>query len=187
MPFEIPEREISLYHGTTREHGGTYEIDLSGRRPDTDFGRGYYLTSIPFQAEDWAKRNGRPGAKGWVYEYVFQLPPGFPVLLLPEYDRQWLDVITCHRLRASEPVQDSDIVIGGMADRATRDELVKILERYRDGKLTASDALRQITPKRAWDQYCFKTPEAIRLLRPGRVWKWRCTNERARRWIWTEG
>ena len=193
MPFEKPDGKILLYHGTVREHGKGYAIDLNGRRSDMDFGRGYYLTSVPFQAEDWAKRKGRPGAEGWVYEYALQIPAGFPVLVLPEYNRQWLNLITYHRLRNFGPflegaVPDSAIIIGGMADRARLAQLLKILENYSCGKCAASDALAQITPKKALDQYCFKTPEAIGLLQQTRVWKWTCTQNWDRnRWKWAGG
>lgn len=58
-PPWVPTRsqEIILFHGCTShdkalidQHG----IDLSYSRVDTDFGRGFYTTTILYQARQWA-------------------------------------------------------------------------------------------------------------------------------------
>lgn len=71
LPFPPPvwtNQSVRLYHGTTLAHAG--EITASGVRIEasrfkTDFGRGFYTTTLEHQARTWAwdvrrKRGGRP-------------------------------------------------------------------------------------------------------------------------------
>ena len=49
---------ITFYHGTTRQAAQTIRangIDLSRQRPDSDFGRGFYVTTELQQAQEWAR------------------------------------------------------------------------------------------------------------------------------------
>ena len=175
--FRIPEKEIRLYHGTVRDHRN---IDLGVCRDDTDFGQGYYLTTIPFQAEDWAKRNG---TAGWVYEYVLDWPREFHVLCLEDYNEDWLGLITYHRLwgiygqekmrsllGAANP-ESCDIILGGMADNARAADLPEILKDYWKTR-NAKKTLNRIRPRKNMDQFCFKTEAAVHLLTRRRAWKW---------------
>ena len=187
MPFEIPEREISLYHGTVIAHSSPAPSEGLHR---TDFGQGYYVTSIPFQAEEWAKSiayQRMPDGKEsfYVYEYAFRRPgkgaEEIKIRLFPEYDKRWLDFIVSNRL-AGPDAQDlprDDLIIGGMADRlkdkpdgSRRMTLPGLLEKYQRGETDAQTVLSIIRPRKAMDQYCFRTEAAARLLRRVRGWQW---------------
>lgn len=183
MPFEAPEGEILLYHGTVVPHN--YPSPYKGM-PFTDFGRGYYLTSIPFQAQEWVKNKATDSY--WVYEYKVRIPEE-RILLFPDYNKDWLDFIVDNRLALKTSgfnLSDYDVIIGGLADRMkdkpeNPDEksLPDFLREYRNGRRTASKTLKKIRPRKGkeMDQYCFRTEAAARLLRRVRGWRWTWTKE----------
>lgn len=58
-----------LYHGCTRNDATAIQangIDLNRCRPDADFGRGFYMTTVQRQAENWAwyRSQCQPGSAG---------------------------------------------------------------------------------------------------------------------------
>src|SRR5580704_8377477 len=64
---------VILWHGCTmlaKDNIETNGIDLTRCEPDTDFGRGFYLTTLERQAQQWAMEQYRksftrkPGATG---------------------------------------------------------------------------------------------------------------------------
>ena len=51
---------IDFYHGTSLAAAQSIQtngIDLSFGAPDTDFGQGFYITTILYQAQEWARKN----------------------------------------------------------------------------------------------------------------------------------
>jgi hypothetical protein len=53
-------QEIILYHGTLNKHANsilTLGIDIEKSRNASDFGRGFYLTTLKYQAEAWADQS----------------------------------------------------------------------------------------------------------------------------------
>ena len=84
-------RYITLYHGCT-SHDATsilqYGIDLARCRHDTDFGRGFYTTTVLYQARQWA----------WARFYdpaVAQQRPNQPIVLKFVVNRHYLARLTC--------------------------------------------------------------------------------------------
>ena len=161
-----------LYHGTRIKHDS---IDLTKCRPDTDFGRGYYLTSIPLQAEQWAKARGQVG---FLYEYSVIIPDELRVLFLPQYNVEWLDFISRNRTQPGSVHNEYDIIVGGLADRMKGNNLSNLLSEYMNTKGTAEARqpeilIPKIKPKKGMDQFCFRTERAVSLLRRVRGWELR--------------
>jgi hypothetical protein len=68
-PHEPPV--LDLYHGTAARHAQTIRqdgIDLTYGRPDSDFGKGFYVTNNLDQAVEWMKHQTR-GEPGEVLHY----------------------------------------------------------------------------------------------------------------------
>jgi hypothetical protein len=79
-------RYINLYHGCTSHDASNIQahgIDLARCRLDTDFGRGFYTTTVLYQARQWA----------WARFYdplVAHIRPNQPVVLKFVLNRQHL-------------------------------------------------------------------------------------------------
>lgn len=104
-------------------------IDLWQGRPDTDFGRGFYVTEKRFQAWDWAVKRG--GAYPAVIKFENNLV-GLKILDLScaKDLSKWKSVVFSNRVLRSinrewmDPCTEYDCVIGPMADGHT-DEVAK--------------------------------------------------------------
>lgn len=168
----------TLYHGTGVYHE---RIDLNYSAPLKDFGRGYYVTSHWRQAANWARRKGE---SGWIFQYeLAPVPDGMKIRELLQYDVEWLDFIVSHRLRGRET--DFDIVYDRMADNRFG-ALSQAVRDYHFGRIDAQRALRIIRfDRRNRDQYCFKTPQAVALLKRSHTYRLR--NGRWAEWDETEG
>ena len=144
---------MELYHGS-------YIVINQPRadvgRRNLDFGRGFYLTSIREQAEQWAKvvterktRGGTPHLN--VYDFDFeQIPPiTNKHKVFDSYNLEWLEyVVGC---RQGENIwQQYDIVEGGVAN----DNVIDTVEDYQMGFISAEQALGQLRNKKVNHQIC---------------------------------
>jgi hypothetical protein len=103
-PGWVPPRNqhIYLYHGCTtvdkvniERHG----IDLSKCRVDTDFGRGFYTTTVKYQAQQWAwNRFYDPAVKN--------APMNQPVVLTFRVDRHDLSKLWSISFVLADPGKD---------------------------------------------------------------------------------
>lgn len=161
-----------LYHGSNVD---IQNISLSACRPYKDFGRGFYLTDIPEQAERMAKR-------------VARIYGGEPVLNIYEIDDAFLDssslriknfgeettedwarFVMNNRNRGFENNSDPlcnfdskyDIVIGPVAD----DNMAMLFRQYEEEVIDFDTLLKGMIYKKTSSQYSFHTPAAISLLR----------------------
>ena len=157
----------TLYHGTAEYHK---EIDLNHSNRFKDFGRGYYVTSHRQQAFDWAKNKGKRRGECWVFEYALSpVPEDMKIKELLRYDADWLEFVTKRRVWGEET--PFDIVYDRMADNKGN-VLVRVLQEYAYGYLAAQRALDIIRfYQDDKDQYCFKTPAAVRLLTRTRTYR----------------
>lgn len=110
--------KITLYHGSTL----SIEHPLAKvGRADLDFGRGFYLTSLRSQAEQWAARVQllRASTTAWINVYEFDMDAaikaGFKLLRFDAYDQHWLNFIVASR-NGKQPWKDYDIIEGGVAN-----------------------------------------------------------------------
>ena len=144
-----------LYHGS---NVAITHPDLSYSRQHTDFGRGFYLTPIKEQAENWSRRFLRELGCAVVSAYEFMpgsgglLPPDFKILEFNSHDLDWLNFITACRL--GQPVDTEwDLIIGGVAN----DKVFDTLQLYFDNLLGAEEAIGRLRYNKPNFQYCFKT------------------------------
>ena len=151
---------MELYHGS---YMVINQPRADAGRRNLDFGRGFYLTSIREQAEQWAKvvterktRGGTPYLN--VYNFDYEQIPLITSKhkIFDSYNLEWLDfVVAC---RQGEPVwQQYDIVEGGVAN----DNVIDTVEDYQMGILTAEQALGQLRYKKVNHQVCIINQSVI--------------------------
>jgi hypothetical protein len=146
---------MKLYHGSFT---AIQRPDLSFSRNTTDFGRGFYTTTIQLQAEKWAARYKRRQSSGVVSVYEIdedKLRKNAPVLEFDTYSVEWLDfIIKCRR---GEPAGNYDLIIGGIAN----DDVFNTLTVFFRGFIDRTEAIKRLRYEKPNIQYCFKTQAAI--------------------------
>lgn len=151
---------VTLYHGSTL----SIERPLAGvGRADLDFGKGFYLTSLRTQAEQWAVRMQliRAQDTAWLNIYEFDKEQVFSsncyrCLRFDAYDRQWLDFIIASR-KGKEPWKGYDCIEGGVAN----DKVIDTVEDYFSGIITIEQALGQLVYAKPNHQICLLNQELI--------------------------
>ena len=102
-----------LYHGS---YLAIENPDLLHSRPNLDFGKGFYLTSIREQAVKWCGKFVKRGKQGVISNYIFdeELFQRLKVLRFDSYSEEWLEfILTC---RSGKDSSDYDAVCGGIAN-----------------------------------------------------------------------
>lgn len=102
-----------LYHGS---YLAIENPDLLHSRPNLDFGKGFYLTSIREQAVKWCGKFVKRGKEGIISNYMFdeELFQRLKVLQFDSYSEDWLEfILTC---RSGKDSSDYDAVCGGIAN-----------------------------------------------------------------------
>ncbi|MBQ9041688.1 MAG: DUF3990 domain-containing protein [Eggerthellaceae bacterium] len=158
---------MRLYHGSNVE---IERIDLSLAVPFKDFGRGFYLTSMPEQAGRMALRVARfRGGQAVVTE--FEAPDDLlesPELNIRVFDGvtiEWALFVINNRNRTFSDIaspecnhdQKYDIVFGPVGN----DDITFLLEQFSNGYITEERLRDGLEFKRASDQYSFHTERAI--------------------------
>lgn len=144
-----------LYHGS---FAAVPVPDLSFARDTTDFGRGFYTTTIQSQAEKWAERYKRRQGSGIVSVYevdVDALKNSESVLEFDNYSIEWLDYIV--QCRQGLSAGDYDLVIGGIAN----DDVFNTLTLFFRGFIDKSETIKRLRYEKPNIQYCFKTQRVI--------------------------
>ena len=101
-PWTPPRsRYIDLYHGCTTDDKKSIDkgIDLTMCRIDTDFGRGFYTTTVKYQAEQWAWTRSKNPA-------VSRIPANQPVVLKFHVDRHQLADLKFISFVLADPSKD---------------------------------------------------------------------------------
>ena len=118
-----------------------------------DFGRGFYVTDIRRQAEEWAERIGLRMVETPmlnIYELDMDLVRSkFRVLKFEDYNKEWLDFIVASR-SGKTPWVDFDMVEGGVAN----DRVIDTIEAYMIGNITQEMALGELAKHRPNNQLC---------------------------------
>lgn len=161
-----------LYHGTNID---IKSVDLALCRPYKDFGRGFYTTELPEQAQKMAKRvagiyGGRPVVNVYRINDGFMteggvcgkdfgdIPSGdWALFVMNNRDRFFVDY--------SRPDCNFDckyeIVHGPIAD----DDMTMLFRQYQNELISFETLLRGMTYRKTTSQYSFHTERAIRLLK----------------------
>ena len=150
---------MKLYHGSIVE---VRKPSLRYGRENTDFGKGFYTTTQPDQAERWAKiREERSNASHAVVS-VYEIDDALLTnseLQIREFhgvDADWLNfVVKCRRNDAVK--HDFDLVFGPVAN----DNVFLTVNLYETGALDLQAAIAQLKPYKTYDQLSFHTERVI--------------------------
>ena len=152
---------MKLYHGSTV---AVRKPSLRPGRQNADFGKGFYTTSNPEQAERWAhikqEREGAPRAVVSVYEFDETLldSPDWNIRQFTGADESWLYFVTdCRKPRG----HDYDLVLGPVAN----DKVFTTVNLFESGVLSAEAAILQLKAYKTYDQMSFHTDKTIGTLR----------------------
>lgn len=163
---------MKLYHGTNLS---IEKIDLLKCRPWKDFGKGFYTTELPEQAEKMARR-------------VARIYGGQPVINVYELDetalaqsdlhikrfgstptKEWALFVMNNRNRHYTDIASKDcnldnkydIVIGAIAN----DDMAVLFRQFENEMITFEMLVSGMTYKELTDQYSFHTQKACQLLK----------------------
>lgn len=152
---------MRLYHGSTVT---VRKPSLRTGRPNADFGKGFYTTSNPEQAERWAhikqEREGAARAVVSVYEFDESLLDNADLKIrkFNGADEAWLYFVAdCRKSR----VHDFDLVQGPVAN----DKVFTTVNLFESGVLSAEAAILQLKAYKTYDQLSFHSERVIGSLR----------------------
>lgn len=123
--------------------------DVFHSREHLDFGKGFYMTVLREQAEQYGKRFLRIGEEAFlnIYEIAEDLP-GFTKKEFAAYNEEWLDyVMNC---RQGKAVISFDWIAGGIAD----DKIFNTIDLYSAGLINKEEALRRLIYEKPNHQIC---------------------------------
>lgn len=123
--------------------------DVKHSRNHLDFGKGFYLTPLKQQAENYGQRFLRRGEDA--YLNVYELDDGldsFTRIFFEAYDDKWLDYVAACRKGHSHEI--FDIIEGGIAD----DQVFDTIDLYFSGIYNREQALDQLRYKYPNYQMC---------------------------------
>lgn len=150
-----------LYHGSNLEIDN---VDLLACQVGKDFGCGFYLTDIEFQANEMALRRVKIAKQGVpiVTSYSFEdglLSDGtLSVKIFDAPTEEWALFILANRNNENrENIHIYDIVIGPVAD----DGVAFQLERYEQELISLDILVKELTYRKLNKQYFFGTEKAI--------------------------
>ena len=144
-----------LYHGSLEV---IEKPDISFSRENTDFGKGFYTTTIKSQAEKWTDKFKRRFGYGTLSIYETdeaKLFKNVTVLKFEEYSVEWLDFVA--ESRQGKSCGNYDLVIGGIAN----DDVYNTLILYFGGYIEKEGALKRLRYEKPNIQYCFKNQKVI--------------------------
>ena len=152
---------MTLYHGSNME---IERIDLSKCNPYKDFGRGFYLMSMPSQAEGMAVRRVRTSGVGsatvtsFTFDEKWLESDTLNVKIFPKVSVEWAQFVLANRdIQRVGFSHRYDIVIGPVAD----DTVAFQLRRFLMGVISLEDLVKELTYKDINNQYYFGTATAI--------------------------
>ena len=143
-----------LYHGSSAV---IEKPNLSFSRDTTDFGKGFYTTTIQLQAEKWAERYKRRDGAGTVsiFEIDEEELKNISVLKFDTYSIDWLDFVV--KSRQGQPAGHYDLVVGGTAN----DDVFNTLTLFFRGYIEKEEAIKRLRFEKPNIQYCFKNQNVI--------------------------
>ena len=131
--------------------------DIVHSRNYLDFGRGFYVTTLKQQAEQYARRFTLRGLSAFLNEYEFDEDKLGQLLIrrFDCYDEEWLDFVMACRSGSDESTYD--VVFGGIAN----DKIFRTIDLYFSGDITKDDALKRLSFEKPNDQICLRSQRAI--------------------------
>ena len=149
---------MKLYHGSNCDFT---KVDLSKSKDRRDFGKGFYLTTLPNQAKDWAEtlfdRYGGDGV--FVYEFEFEINDNLTLKKFDGLTEEWLNFIKENRIKGGLQ-HDFDAVQGVVANDKTNRTLALFVE----GIYTVKQAMKKLRGNKLNDQISIHTEKALSFL-----------------------
>lgn len=144
-------------------HGGTDKIEhplCDAGKTNLDFGLGFYVTDMPLQAAEWAKKVAvlRHGCSV-VNEYELDrdaILSEYRCKVFTDYDGEWLDFIVASR-QGRKPWAQYDYIEGGVAN----DRVIDTINLYMAGLMTREVALTRLSEHRPNNQMCLLSQQLI--------------------------
>lgn len=152
---------MKLYHGSNVE---VRKPSLRYGRKHTDFGRGFYTTTNPEQAEHWTSIKMDRAKKGRRVVSVFELDDSHlsdPTLKIREFhgpDEAWLNFVVDSRKGVKH---DYDLVFGPVAN----DKVFTVVNLYESGVIDAPAAIAQLKAYKTYNQLSFHSKRVMNALR----------------------
>ena len=148
---------MRLYHGSTVV---VRKPSLKPGRTNADFGKGFYTTGNPEQAERWAhiKQEREQALRAVVSVYEFDETlldnASWNIRRFDGADEAWLYFVTnCRKSRGHE----YDLVLGPVAN----DKVFTTVNLFESGILTAEAAILQLRAYKTYDQMSFHSAKTI--------------------------
>ncbi|MBR5970918.1 MAG: DUF3990 domain-containing protein [Lachnospiraceae bacterium] len=161
---------MRLYHGSNTVID---TIDLSKGRPNKDFGRGFYVTTIKEQAEKMARRvvriyGGEPYVTVFEFDEKRIAATGISCRRFDRPTKEWALFVINNRNRHFEVVASPEcnidnkyeIVIGPVAN----DDLALLFRQFAGGFITVEELTEEMKYKELTLQYSFHSERAVGLL-----------------------
>ncbi len=144
-----------VYHGSSER---VVCPDILHSYRALDFGKGFYVTSVPEQAERWARRKAvLTGGKAVVNQYRMNDDfSGLKVKTFSDDLMEWIDFVCDCRDEKTIYLQ-YDLIIGKVAN----DRVFRVVDLYHTGIWDRERALREIRAYPNYDQMAFVTQSAI--------------------------
>lgn len=163
------EYKYVLFHGTPEKFE---RVDMSYSEAYTDFGKGFYLTTILEQAVEWAgkKRYYKIDVKkvpnnslAYVlkFELLLEKMKKLNIRIYEGYTEEWLDKVCECRTEGRKNTEDNDVTIGPMADN----NISSILHMYRKGQIGKQNTIDMMKFHHPNMQIAFHTDKALNTIK----------------------
>ena len=152
---------MKLYHGSNVE---VRKPNLRFGRSNTDFGKGFYTTTNPEQAERWTQikldrvKTGKRIVSVYEIDDAVLTNPDIQIREFHGVDEAWLNFVVDSRKGIKH---DYDLVFGPVAN----DKVFTTVNLYESGVLDAPAAIAQLKAYKTYDQLSFHTKRVMDTLR----------------------
>ncbi len=154
---------MRLYHGSTL---AVRKPTIYRGRRKTDFGKGFYTTTSPEQAEKWAQiKKERSGDNAKAIISVYEIDDdivnnqAYNTRYFNGANVDWLNFVVANRRGTLK--HHFDLVMGPVAD----DKLYATISLYETGSLGVNAAIEELKTHTLFDQLSFHTPQVCKLLK----------------------
>ena len=155
---------MKVYHGSSRV---IKQPTLEYGRFKLDFGKGFYVTTLPDQAEKWAARRAILDNKTPVVSVFEFEADNLNILYFDGYTAEWLDFVVMNRAGTVIP-HKYDAIYGNIANddvASVVNDYMRLLERGRINPGGKRFFLEQLQYSKPNNQYCIASLKGIEALR----------------------
>lgn len=130
--------------------------DVMHSREALDFGKGFYVTRLSEQAENYAQRFLKLGTDAFLHIFEYTPNPELKIKMFGSYNEEWLDFV-CRCRKGNDVYKQYDIIEGGVAN----DKVYRTVDLYMAGIYNKEQALHNLAYEKPNNQLCFITQKAI--------------------------